>query len=595
MPDSSPTPWIGRVLATSPTVEVVDPFSENRTLEVRSNLSVSPGCYVSVVQRPDVSEVVEVLATPGSARAAVYDLIVERELNPSFPERVEAEVAMLLDDPGIDDADLVDLTGRPFVTVDGAYTRDLDQALWIERAGDGYRVWYALADASFYVRPGMAVFEEALRRGASFYLPGLAVPMLPRALSENLISLNAGESRRATVFRMDLDAKGQCRGTRLLRARIQSLAKLTFDEVQSLYDGPDASGLRGEPYAESLSLLREVGNLRIADAEQRDVVRYRRSEVDVGLEGEDGLRFVVLDDFRREVERYNEQLSLLCNMEGARLLFLGDRPDDNVQPIYRVHPRPRPERISEFEGVLDALARAHDLDVSFWTWKRGRGTSLAAFLAALPSEGEHAAVARAIHRQAVLLNLRSSFSEEAGEHYGVGAELYARFSSPMREIVGVFVHKEAWEKEMEGPLAPRWTAPASGPEGDDALRTTVVRRANLAKEVQSELDKVCNGLVIDRMLSRDLAMARLERPLRPGTVMGLTRSKVHVLLDTPPLDVKLYANHVAAQRSADVQLAVDGASWCDADGRPVVRLGDQVVVRLVGREERGNRWILEMV
>ncbi len=595
MPDSSPTPWIGRVLSTSPTVAVVDPFSENRTLEVRSRPPISPGCYVSVAQGVDVSEVVEVLATAGSARAAIYDLIVERELNPSFPQRVEAEVAMLLDDPGIDDPDLVDLTERPFVTVDGACTRDLDQALWLERAGDGYRVWYALADASFYVRPGMAVFEEALRRGASFYLPGLVVPMLPRALSENLISLNAGEPRRATVFRMDLDAKGYCRGTRLLRARIRSFAKLTFDDVQSMYDGPDASGLRREPYAESLSLLREVGNLRIADAEQRDVVRYRRSEVDVGLEGEDGLRFVVLDDFRREVERYNEQLSLLCNMEGARFLFLGDRPDDNVQPIYRVHPRPRPERLAEFEGVLDALARGHDLEVSFWTWKRGRGTSLASFLAALPSDGEHAAVARAIHRQAVLLNLRSSFSEEAGEHYGVGAELYARFSSPMREIVGVFVHKEAWEKEMGGPLAPRWTAPASDPEGDDALRTTVVRRANLAKEVQNELDKVCNGLVIDRMLSRDLAMVPQERPLRPGTVMGLTRSKVHVLLDTPPLDVKLYVNHVALQQAADVQLDAEGASWRDADGHPIVRLGDRVIVRLVGREERGNRWILEMV
>ncbi len=594
MQESPSSPWIGRVLSVSPTVTVVDPFAENRVVEVRSDLSVSTGCYVAVAQGADALVVVEVLAKPDSARAAIYDVIVEHELNPSFPARVEAEVAMLLDDPGIDDPDLVDLTGHPFVTVDGAFTRDLDQALWIERGGEGYRVWYALADASFYVRPGMALFEEALRRGASFYLPGLVVPMLPRALSEHLVSLNEGETRRAMVFRMDLDGQGQCRGTRLLRARVRSQAKLTFDDVQSMYDGTDAAGLRGEPYAESLLLLREVGKLRIEDADQRDVVRYRRSEVDVGLDGEDGLRFVVLDDLRRDVERYNEQLSLLCNMEGARFLFLGDRPDDNVQPIYRVHPRPRPERIAEFEGVLESLARAHGLDASSWTWKRGRGTSLAAFLASLPSQGEHAAVARAIHRQAVLLNLRSSFSEEAGEHYGVGAELYARFSSPMREIVGVFVHKEAWEKQLGGALASRWTALAPDPEGDDALRAAVVRSANLAKEVQGELDKVCNGLVIDRMLSRDLAMAPQERPLRSGTVMGLTRSKVHVLLDTPSLDVKLYANHVASQRGKDVQVDAEGVSWCDADGQVIVRLGDRVHVRLGGRDERSNRWILEM-
>jgi ribonuclease R len=582
------------VLSTSPTVIVRDPFTHcDHTFDVTANATLSPGCYVSVAHG-EAPEVLEVLASAGSARAAIYDLIVDQGLDPSFPTEVSQEVGMLMDDSGIDDPDLLDLTDKPFVTVDGAHTRDLDQALWVERAADGYRVWYALADASFYVRPGMAVFEEALRRGASFYLPGLVVPMLPRELSEHLISLNEGKPRRATVFRMDIDQRGHCLRTDLVRARIRSFAKLTFDDVESLYEGPDTRRLHREPFAQSLFWLREVGKLRIEDADQRDVVRYRRSEVDVGLEGEDGLRFVVMDDMRREVERYNEQLSLLCNIEGARYLSLRDRADDHVQPIYRVHPRPRPERIAEFETLLEALVRSHDLDAGTWTWRRGRGASLAAFLSTLPSDGEHAAVARAIHRQAVLLNLRSSFSERAGEHFGVGAELYARFSSPMREIVGVFVHKEAWEKQNGAPLSPRWTVRSEEGMDDDVLRAKVIRSANLAKDRQKELDKICNGLVIDRMLGRDLALTAPERPVRAGTVMGLTRSKAHVLLDTPHLDVKLYATHVSRLRGAEVQLACDGAVWIDHAGNPILRLGDRVVVRLLGREERGNRWILEM-
>jgi ribonuclease R len=597
-PSSTQTAWIGRVLSIEPELLVRDVFqAHGRPVEVTGSTAVEVGCFVSLRGAPHASirpTVVEVLANPGSARAAIYQLVAAEGLDPSFPPAVEAEVAALLRDPCIDDPDLEDLTDRPFVTVDGEHTRDLDQALFIERREDGCRVWYALADASFYVRPGMALFREALRRGASYYLPGLVVPMLPRPLSENLISLNEGVARRATVFRMDLDQQGRCQRTELVRARIKSFAKLSFDAVQQFYDAPDESALSASPFAESLRLLREVGNLRIQDAEQRDVVRYRRTEVEVGLDDDEGLRFVVVDDLRREVERYNEQLSLLCNIEGARYLFLGDRPDDNVQPIYRVHPRPRAERIEEFESLLKSLAAQHGLAPSTWTWKRSGGPSLAAFLTALPTDSSNAGVARAIHRQAIMLNLRSSFSERAGEHYGVGAELYARFSSPMREIVGVYVHKEAWEKATGAQLPLRWTAAPATAVDDDELRVQVVRIANVAKDIQKKLDKVCNGLVLDRMFSRELAATLDHRPVRTGTVMGLTRSKAHILLDSPHLDVKVYASHVARQRGVDVDIGAEGASWRDEHGSTILRLGDRVSVRLIGREDRGDRWVLEL-
>ena len=74
---------------------------------------------------------------------------------------------------------LVDRTAMPFVTIDNAYSKDLDQAVFVEREGDGFVVAYAIADASFYVRPGSALFAEAMKRGASYYFPGFSVPMLP--------------------------------------------------------------------------------------------------------------------------------------------------------------------------------------------------------------------------------------------------------------------------------------------------------------------------------------------------------------------------------------------------------------------------------
>src|SRR5262249_37166053 len=142
------------------------------------------------------------IARPGDALDAVYRIAAHYDLNPIHPAQVEREVNGIVRDPGIGDASLVDLLHLPFVTIDNDDSRDLDQALAITKSsyGRGYIVWYALADASFYVRPRTALFREALKRGASFYLPGLVIPMLPRRLSEGLISLNEGQPRRALVF-----------------------------------------------------------------------------------------------------------------------------------------------------------------------------------------------------------------------------------------------------------------------------------------------------------------------------------------------------------------------------------------------------------
>lgn len=172
--------------------------------------------------------------------------ILEQEgLDPRFSDEVMAEAAALVASPGLDDPALEDQESIPYVTVDGEHTRDLDQALYLERDGDGYRILYAIADAAYYVRPGTALFAEALRRGTSFYLPGLSVPMLPRSLSEGAVSLNANVVRRALVFDMRIDDAGLCRGTEMRRARIRSRAKLTFEQVQTLLDEPAVSPLAG--------------------------------------------------------------------------------------------------------------------------------------------------------------------------------------------------------------------------------------------------------------------------------------------------------------------------------------------------------------
>jgi len=517
------------------------------------------------------------LARSGTPRAAMYAIAARHGLRPVYSEAVMREVQRHCAAPGVDAADLEDLEAVPFVTIDGPSTRDLDQAAFIARDGDGFLLRYALADPAHAVAPGSALFEEALRRGATYYLPGLAIPMLPHALSEGVVSLNEGQRRRAVVFDMRVDREGTCTETTIRRARIRSRAQLTFGGVQRFLDGDAPLGC---PEAEdSVRLLRPLGERLMAAARDREVIEYRRQETEVKIDGEEGLTFVVQLGGRTVVERYNEQLSLLCNVEGAKFLRQHHH-EPLVQAIYRVHPAPEPQRYAELREMLEALEKRHELDPALWHWDPGQ-QALGDYLAALPREGDLGRLAQAVHRQAVLVNVRSSFSPEAAGHFGVGAEVYARFSAPMREIVGIFLHKEVFEQ---------LTGQTSGPQDDAALREVVVERANEAKQLQKKITKEANLVVLDRVFARDASQS--PPPWRRGTVMGLTRSKVHVVLDDPAaVEVKVYLRALEARQERQLQRSEDRTALLDGD-QEVCRLGDPVDVRVVGRD--GRRWDLDL-
>ncbi len=522
------------------------------------------------------------------AEQALEGVLEELEIVRAFPEEVTREVEAWLERPGIDDPALVDRRALPFVTIDGATSKDLDQALYIEKAGKGHVVHYALADASHYAPSSSALFREAVRRGASFYFPGFSVPMLPRALSEGLVSLNPRVDRRALVFEMELDEAGRSTSTRVVRARIHSQAKLAWGDVQAFYDDRKASPLASESFADSLDCLREVGKRRIVLAEMQDVVRYRRREVEIKTTPGAPPGFVVIEAVRDEVELFNEQISLLVNREGGRML--ADSNDKRLQPIYRIHPAPDPEKIGALCALTRGVASAHGLPEASWSLHPGE--SLNAFLGRLPSEGPHVRVARALERQAILINMRSAFSASPSAHFGVGAEVYARFSAPMREVVGIFVHKELLE--LYGLERPGET------EVDEALRESIVSAANRSRDTQRKVNDHVNKRVLDGIFRADMAAGTRRR----GTVMGITSSKIHVELDDPGMDAKVYLRDIGKQLappSADkkkpapvwLDLTGDGATLVTRDDKRVVcAVGDAVDVRAIGYDAGQDRWVL---
>jgi ribonuclease R len=521
-----------------------------------------------------------------TARQALEAITVALQLRVDFPPDVLAETEAHLKAPCIDDPALVDRTAMPFVTIDGPTSKDLDQALCVERTDDGFLVAYAIADASFYVRPGSALFREAMARGASYYLPGLSVPMLPRALSEGLISLNPDGPRRALLFLHHLDERGALKGTQLERARVRSRAKLAFGDVQRLADDRDGSPLKGRDFEESLHLLKLVGEKRMKLAAERGLVRYRREEVEVHLDGE-GLTFAVMEAVRDDVELWNEQLSLMCNAEGGRLLRESNNPA--VQPIYRVQAGPEPERLDALARLTEHVCRLNELPETPWRWSRS--TPLADYLAKLPAAAPGSMedrLARALTRQAGMVNLRSEYSMEPGPHVGVGAEPYARFSAPMRELVGVFLHKEAVEL---------LTGVHPSAEEDERLRAEVVQVANRARETQRKVQNLANEVVMDRLFEPEVLKPKAQRTVFTATVMGLAGSKVHVKLDAPPLDLKLLLFDLAPHfGGAWLEVADDGAQLrAKGTTTPLLRLGQALRLRVGKRDVPNRRWVFEPV
>ena len=536
----------------------------------------------------------------GSILHEVYEIALGYGLEFGFSEDVEAEVAKFTEMP-VDFSDCEDFKAIPFVTIDGAGTRDLDQALYVGTPDDGYWqanpdcqyvVWYAIADASWFVRPGSALFEEALKRGTSVYFAGMSVPMLPHALSQGIVSLNAHVDRRALVFIMQVAADGRCIKTELKRGCIHSRGKLVSEDVSEFLAHPEGHAWNKEIFAQSLLNFKAVGLLRLDESRTRNVVHFNRVSLDVDLNNAKTAFTLGLDE-RLDVDLYNEQLSLLCNMEGASILKKLEQDDPEVLAIFRNHEAPSIRDVEEVHDAMNAIARAQNMPEN-WYWNMSH-TSLADFFESLPPESCNSdldaspevrkayRVRQAMERQVLMMQRRSVFSPDAGLHSALGVNPYARFSAPMREIVGVFTHKEAIEAEFNTPLA-------LSKEANAEVRTRVIEASNHARRVQGDIDKAIDSCAIAHVVSHDYDFEESKRPLRRGTILGMKASALYVRLDMPPIELKVYIRDIEEKTGMAWHLNDDMTVLTREDGVVEYRVGDSIDLRVSAFEPQKKKW-----
>jgi len=210
-----------------------------------------------------------------SLRKGIAQIQAEMKVSAEFPASVEEAAAKATASPRLPDPDRTDIA---FVTIDPASALDLDQALHIERAGDGFVVHYAIADLAAFITPGDPVDIEANRRGETLYGADSKIPLHPKSISEDAGSLLADQVRPALLWTITLDATGEGTDVNVERALVKSRAKLSYDEVQAAID----DGTADEMY----TLLKEVGQLRMEREAARGGVSLPLPEQQIDITGD---------------------------------------------------------------------------------------------------------------------------------------------------------------------------------------------------------------------------------------------------------------------------------------------------------------------
>jgi ribonuclease R len=402
------------------------------------------GEVVKVALDPDsarlTGQVVEAIGRPGSPRVEVLRVAYAKGFGDVFPAEVQSEAEAV---PGAvrpeDREGRRDLTGLPLVTIDGEDARDFDDAVFVERlSGKGRGAWrlvVAIADVAHYVRAGAPLDREAARRGTSVYFPAQVLPMLPERLSNGICSLNPEVDRLCMVAELQLDAQAQVVRTDVYEGVMRSAARCTYTEVARVLAGEKVPGReRFRPMFETMAELQER---LTAMRRGRGALDLDLPEAKIVLDAEGGITGIEKRP-RNRAHRIVEEFMLAANEAVAR--WFGTR---QLPTIYRVHGLPDEEKLAAFLG----LAAQHGFAVP---QERSDPRALNALLSRLEGHAQQ----RALNQLLLRAMMQAVYQPENIGHFGLAAEHYLHFTSPIRRYPDLVVHrllKEEWAARQGRP------------------------------------------------------------------------------------------------------------------------------------------------
>jgi ribonuclease R len=389
----------------------------------------------------------------GAGDAAVGDLVVLRlgagrarlERVLGRPDDIEAVLEGLLwhegarrehapvpPPPPAEEPDRVDLRGLFACTIDPGEAKDFDDALSLQREGDGARAWVHIADVSAYVPAGSPLDEDAAERAFSLYVPGRVEPMLPEELSAGLCSLRPHEERRCVTVEIPFDGDLVPGEPRFYRSLIRSRQRLTYGRAQAILAGSERAG---EDLAETLSLAQQVAEALRRRRYARGALRIETGEVSFAFDGRGGIERAWIEA-EPLAHALVEELMIVAN-EAVAGLLAGRKRD----ALYRVHERPDPQSVELL------LAKLADLEVPTPAAPDHLSPSDAARLAGRVSTAvtryqEQSGRGAEAFSALVLRALKQARYDPANlGHSGLASRAYCHFTSPIRRYPDLVCHR----------------------------------------------------------------------------------------------------------------------------------------------------------
>ena len=400
-------------------------------------------------------KVIEVLGDPLAPRAFSLIAIAKHGLPTVFGDETLAEAQAAAKLPLSPDH-REDLRHLPIVAIDPADARDHDDAIWAEPDGaGGFRALIAIADVSFYVRPGGPLDREARKRGNSAYFPDRVVPMLPEVLSADVCSLRAGQVRAAMACHIAVDAHGKVTEWRFTRALVRIAEVIAYEDAQTRVDGAGEEAQLRNLWAcwKALEKARHARDPLELDLPERRVI----------LNAEGKIETIALRE-RIDAHRVVEDFMIAANVAAAKAL------ESKVAPVvYRIHEPPNREKLVALKDYLATFERKLALGQVITPSLFNR------LLKDVSDEAEKALIMEAVLRS----QTQAYYGPRNAGHFGLALGSYAHFTSPIRRYADLLVHRalvDSWNLEQPRP-ADRLIPATSGLSETDRADLTRVSEA----------------------------------------------------------------------------------------------------------------------
>lgn len=422
-------------------------------------------------ERKPEGEIISVLGDSEDTSALIKALLINSGITEEFSQEVTEEVGKISENIQAEIVNRKDLRDLDIITIDGEDAKDLDDAVYVEKNENGYKLLVSIADVSFYVKEGTELNKEAVKRGNSIYLVDRVIPMLPRKLSNNLCSLNPNEDKLTFTVEMHFDDKGKLIKNDFYRSVIKSKYRMTYTNVNRIIDKEDEVINEYKPIVKMVNEMLELSKILRDAKKRRGSIDFELPETKVVLGEDKKIADIVLRK-RGEAERLIEDFMVVTNETVAEKLFW-----EEIPTIYRVHEDPDKakmltlnETLIKFGYSLTNIDEMHP----------GKFQAIIDKTINLP-EGY------LIHKLILRAMQRARYSNKNLGHFGLASKYYLHFTSPIRRYSDLIVHRmlaKSIEKFIKDKEKDKYMA------AFDVISTSISKTERVADKLEEDSKKI---------------------------------------------------------------------------------------------------------